>query len=131
MTITTFLAHELLDHAFRNSSYTPPATVHLALFTAAPTVAGGGTEVSAAGTAYARQAIAFNVAASRAIVQTAAEVFPEATGGGFGTVTHWGVFDASTGGNLLAFGALTTSQAVPAGVVATVPLGEVTITFNT
>lgn len=33
---TDYLENELLDHALRNSAWTPPATVYLALYTTAP-----------------------------------------------------------------------------------------------
>lgn len=101
-----FLENELLDHAFRNSAWTPPAAVYLALYTANPTDAGGGTQVSGAG--YARQAITFGAASGGAISNTGAVSFT-ATGGNYGTVTGVGIFDASSGGNLLAWDAITSA----------------------
>ncbi|MCU0909790.1 MAG: hypothetical protein MUE98_00150 [Rhodobacteraceae bacterium] len=95
-----FLENELLDHVFRNSAYSSPAAVYLALYTAAPTDAGGGTQVSGAG--YARQAITFGAASGGAISNTSAVSFT-ASGGSFGTVVAVGIFDAASGGNLLAW----------------------------
>lgn len=109
MSKTNFLENELLDHVLRNSAYTPPATVYLALFTAAPGETGGGTEVS--GGSYARQSCAFDVAASGATQNTSEVAFPVATGN-WGTITHFAVFDASSGGNMLYYGALAASKTI-------------------
>ena len=121
-----YLENEILDHIFRNSAYTSPASVHLALYTAAPSDSGGGTEVS--GNGYAREAITFGAASGGTISNTAAVEFT-ASGGNFGTVTHWGIFDASTSGNLLAHGALTASRAVNDGDTLTFAIGDIDISL--
>lgn len=120
-----YLENELLDHVFRNSSYTPPAAVYLALYTAAPSDAGGGTQVSGGG--YARQAITFGAAASGAIANTSAVSFT-ASGANFGTITHVGIFDASSAGNLLAWKAIT-SVVVNDGGTLTFPIGDIDVTL--
>lgn len=123
---TDFLEDELLDHAFRNASYTPPAAVYLGLFTAAPSDAGGGTEVSTGG--YARQAITFG-ASSGGVVASTSDVAFTATGANFGTVGWSGVFDASTSGNLMAWKEIA-SVAVNDGDTITFPSGEYTISLD-
>jgi hypothetical protein len=124
---SNFLELELLDHVLRNSAYTPPATVYLALYTAvsAPTDAGGGSEVS--GFAYARQAIAFAVAASGATSNSGTVTFPVTSGGNWGVVTYWGLFDASTAGNLLYWGTFTTPAAVNDGDQVVIGVGDIDI----
>jgi len=104
--ISTYLANKLFDHVLKNTAYTPPAKAYLALYTTNPTAAGTGTEVS--GGSYARQEIAFDSASSQATQNTAAVEFPKATAN-WGTISHWGLKDAATAGNLLYFGALTSS----------------------
>ena len=47
-----YLEDKIIDHILRAQAFTPPATIYVGLFTAAPSDAGGGTEVS--GGAYAR-----------------------------------------------------------------------------
>ena len=96
----------VLTWAFSTSSATRPTAWHLALYTAAPDDTGGGTEVS--GSAYARQSVTFTISGNTASNTSALE-FPTATGS-YGTVTHVGVFDAASGGNLIAYAALTTSK---------------------
>lgn len=101
MGFTNYLGNKLLDHAFRNVEYVRPATVYLALFTAAPSDAGGGTEVSGFG--YARQAITLGAAAAKAQASTAVIEFGPDTGTNWGTISHVGIFDALTVGNLMAW----------------------------
>ncbi len=102
----------LLDWLMGGSAPTRPTNRYVGLFTAAPTDAGGGTEVSGGG--YARQAITCGAAASGATSNNAAITFT-ASGAAFGTVSHIGIFDASTAGNLLWWGPLTVSKAVGDG----------------
>lgn len=107
---TTFLANKLLDLMLSQAAYTPPATLHVALYTAAPTVAGGGTEVT--GNGYARVALTnnatnFPAAASGAKSNGTAITFPNPTGSWGTAVVAVGLLDASNGGNLLYFAALT------------------------
>ena len=82
-----------------------PSSLHLALLTAAPNDAGGGTEVS--GNGYGRQTVTFDAATGTGgTTSNSANVTFTASGGNFGNVTHIGIFDASTSGNLLWHGAM-------------------------
>ncbi len=121
-----FLENELLDHVFRNSAYTPPAAVYLALYTAAPTDAGGGTEVSTGG--YSRQAITFGAASGGAIANTSAVEFT-ASAANFGTIVAVGIFDASTSGNLLAWNEIT-SVVINEGDTLNFPIGDIDVTLD-
>ena len=123
-----YLENKVLDHFLGTASTSAPATVYLALFTTDPTDAGSGTEVSTSGTNYARQSIAFSSASSGTTSNSADVEFSQATGSGFGTVTHFGIFDASTSGNLLFHGALTASKTIAAGDVFKVASGNLSIT---
>jgi hypothetical protein len=82
---------------------------HIALFTTAPGETGAGTEVSGGG--YARQAISFNAAANGQSANSADVLFPTATAS-WGTITHVGLFDAVSGGNMIWHGALSASKAI-------------------
>lgn len=101
-----FLESALLNHVFRNTAYTQPATIYMGLYTAAPTDAGGGTQVSGGG--YARQAVTFGAPSGGQIANTGAVAFT-ASGANFGTVVAVGFFDALTAGNLLAWDAITSA----------------------
>lgn len=126
MSFTNHLETELLDFAFTTGTATRPTAWYVALYTAAPNDAGGGTEVS--GGAYARQSVAFSVSGDTAS-NTGAVEYPTATGS-YGTVSHVGVFDASTGGNLLAYSALNVSKAIATGDVFRIPAGDLDITLD-
>jgi len=106
MSFSNYLEDKILKHVFTNTTYTPPSTVYVALFTAAPSDTGGGTEVS--GGDYARQSCAFSVSGTNPTeaANSAGVEFPTAAAN-WGTVTYMGVYDAVTGGNLLAFAQLT------------------------
>jgi hypothetical protein len=128
MSFSNYLETELLDHVFTNSAYTAPSTLYLALHTASPDEDGSGTEVSTSGTAYAREAVTFSVTGNTATTSAAVE-YATATAN-FGTVTHVGVWDASTAGNLIAYAALTTSKTIETGDVFRVPAGDLDITLD-
>lgn len=123
----TFETH-VLNYVFTATSVTRPTAWYLALFTSNPAEDASGTEVSTSGTAYARQTVAFSVSGNLATNSAAVE-FPTATAS-FGTVTHIGVFDASTSGNLIAYSALSASKAIATGDVFRVPSGDLDITLD-
>jgi len=127
MSFTNFLETEILDHVFAGAAYSAPGTKYLALFTAiADGEAGSVTEIS--GNAYARQTVAFTTSGNTTSNNAAVE-FPTATGS-WGTVTHVGVYDASTSGNLMAYATLSSSKAIATGDVFRVPSGDLDITLN-
>ena len=126
MSFTNFLETEILDHVFGGNAYTAPSNLYLGLYTATPSDTGGGTELSGSG--YARLAMAMSVSGNLA-TNSAAEEFATATGS-WGTVTHVGVFDAATSGNLMAYGTLSASKAVATGEVFRIPAGDLDITLT-
>jgi len=116
----------VLTWSFTTSSATRPTEWHIALYTASPSDPGGGTEVTGGG--YARQAVTFTVSGNTASNNAAIE-WPVATAA-YGTVTDVGVFDASSGGNLIAYAALTTSKAIDTGDVFRLPSGDLDVTLD-
>lgn len=124
--ISDFAEGALLDHVF-NGSYTPPSSVFLALHTADPADDASGAEANY--TSYGRTAITFGAAASRRVTQSGTVTFPASTGGS-NTVTHWGIWDASTSGNLLAHGAFTASKTIVSGNTPSVASTEVFVEFS-
>jgi len=126
MSFSNFLETEILDHVFAGSAYTAPTTLYVALYTAAPGETGGGTEVS--GGAYTRKTMAFSTSGDTTS-NSAAVDFPTATAS-WGTVTHVGVFDALTSGNLMVYATLTASKSIESGDVFRIPSGDLDITLN-
>ena len=124
--MSNYLENALINATLRNTSYTSPATSYLALYTSDPTDADSGTEVS--GTSYARQAITFGAPSNGVSTNSAAIEFPQA-GGSWGTVTHVGIRDASTSGNLLFHTALDASKAIATGDVFRIASGSLSVTL--
>ena len=116
----------VLTWVFTTGSATRPTAWHIALYTGAPDDTGGGTEVSGGG--YGRQAVTFTISGNTASNNAAIE-WDTATAG-YGTVTHVGVFDAATSGNLIAYAALTTSKTIDTGDVFRLPSGDLDITLD-
>ena len=130
--LSDFAENEMLDHLFGAATYTPPATLYFALFTAAPSDAGGGTEVSTG--SYARVAVTnnatnFPAASGGAKSNGTAITFPTASGS-WGTVVAVGIFDASTSGNLIAWATLAVSKAIGSGDTASFPIGDIDLTVD-
>ena len=127
-----FLELELLDHVFGAAAYTAPVTLYIALFTAAPTDAGGGTEVT--GGSYARVAVTNNAtnfpAASAGAKSNGTEIAFTAATADWGTVVALGIFDAASAGNLLAWADLAANKVVNNGDTAKFPVNDLDITLT-
>lgn len=124
---TNYLENKLLDHVLRNTSYTSPTTAYLGLFTAAPSDTLSGTEVS--GGSYARQVLSVTTASDGIVTSSADVNFPQATAN-WGTISHVGIFDALTSGNLLMYTPLTTSKTIENGDILKVSTGSLTVTLD-
>jgi hypothetical protein len=118
---TTVLTWVLTD-----GSATRPTSWYVALFTDNPTDAGTGTEIT--GGSYARTAVTFTVTGDTASNSAAVE-FPAATAN-WGTITHIGVYDASTSGNLIFHSELTASKAITTGDVFRISTGDLDFTLS-
>lgn len=125
--LTDYVENKIVDDIFRTTSWTKPTNVYVGLLTAACSDSTAGTEVS--GGSYARVTVAKGDASWKGthgsatgdssgtngtISNAAAVTFPAPTAS-WGTITHFGVYDASTAGNLLICSALTTSKTVNNG----------------
>lgn len=97
---SAYLRDKVIKHVLGEASFTMPTNVYLALYTNNPTIADTGTEV--VGGSYARQQLSFANASGGSKVSNTSETFTSMPAT---TVTHWGIRDASSGGNLLYFGA--------------------------
>lgn len=127
MSKTDYLENKLLEHIVGKTAYGMP-TVWVGLFTAAPSDAGGGVEVSGGG--YVRKATAgadWGAAAGGSIANAVAMRFVTATAA-WGTVTHFGIFDAASGGNLLRWAALATSKVIGSGDTGEFAAGQLVLT---
>ena len=118
----------LLDWLMTNGTATRPTAWYVGLYTAAPSDSGGGTEV--AGNGYAREAVTFAAATSPGgTTSNSGAVSFTASGGDWGTITHIGIHDASTGGNLLWHGSMTASKTVADGDTLEFSIGNIDLTI--
>jgi len=125
--LSNYLENELLDHCLGTGTFTMPSQLYVALYTSAPTDAGGGTEVS--GGSYARQAVDFSAASGGSASPTADVEFPTATAN-WGTIVAVGLFDAATNGNLLWHKTLASSKAVGSGDTAIIEAANLTVSLD-
>ena len=122
--------NKILDHIFGKGSYTPPV-IYVALSTADPTDDGSGF-AEPSGNAYARvqtSASDWNVASSGSLDNAGDITFGQATGS-WGTITHFALFDAVTGGNMLAHGALNQPKAIGSSDSAKFEAGDLDISLD-
>lgn len=124
--ISNYLENALINGTLRGSSYTAPTTTYLALYTNDPTDADTGTEVT--GGSYVRQAITFSAPSNGATSNSSAIEFPQCTST-WGTITHVGIRDAVTSGNLLYHTPLDTSKTISTGDIFKVTATNLTVTL--
>lgn len=142
--LTDYAENKLVDHIFRGQTFTAPATLYISLHTASCSDSSGGTEVT--GGSYARVAVTSSLAnwagtqsagstsaSSGTGGQTsnnAAITFPAPTAN-WGSVTHFGIYDASTSGNMIICQSLTTSKTINNGDAApSFAIGALTVTLQ-
>ena len=118
----------LLDWSMTTGSATRPTAWYVALYSAAPSDSGGGTEISTGG--YARKSVTFSAASTPGgTTSNSNTVTFTASGANYGTVTHIGIFDALTTGNLLWHGAMTASKTVNDGDTLEFSIGNIDLTL--
>lgn len=124
--MSNYLENALINATLRNTAYTSPTTVYVALHTADPQDDASGAEVS--GGSYARTSATFGAPSDGSSTTTADITFPTATAS-WGTVTHIGIWNASSGGQLLYHTPLDTSKAIDSGDVFKILTGNLTVTL--
>jgi hypothetical protein len=124
--MANYLENAIINAVLRNTSYTSPTLVYVALYTSDPTDADTGTEVS--GGSYARTAVTFGAPSDGVTTNSASVTFPTATAS-WGTVSYIGLRDASTAGNLLFHTALDEAKTVGTGDIFTISTGNLSVTL--
>ena len=121
-----YLRGAIANAVLRNTPYSSPTTVYVALFTVAPTNSTAGTEVPG-GLGYSRQAVAFNTTATPGQVANSVTVtVGPCTTTAWGTVVATAIMDAATNGNMLYFGLLSSTKTVAVGDSVSFNAGELT-----
>ena len=123
--MSDYLENKLLDAVLRNTAFTSPTTVYIGLSTGSFGDDNSGTELT--GNNYSRVSIAFDAASGGTTDNTSNVEFAAATGS-WGSVSHYGIFDASSSGNLLIHGAFTAAKTIATGDILRINAGELDIT---
>lgn len=119
---STYLKQAVIKAALGEATFPSISNVYLALYQTNPTVDDTGSEVS--GGSYARQQLSFANASGGSKVSNTSESFTNMPAS---TVTHWGIRDASSGGNLLYFGAFDLPIELNAGNTLPIASGDILI----
>lgn len=118
----------ILNFLMTSGTATRPTAWYVALYTVAPSDAGGGTEVS--GNGYSRQTVAWDTATGTGgTTDNTGAVSFTASGGNFGEIVAIGIHDASSGGNLLWHGALSANKTVNDGDTLEFAAGAIDLTI--
>jgi hypothetical protein len=133
MNFSNYLEQQLLGHTLLRSTFTAPTTLYLSLATSLASDGDSFTEVPP-GTGYARELLNGNLSGPTSgptwtVVNSNAITFTTATTG-WGSVTHFGIHDASAGGNLLYWGTLSTPRTVTDSDVLEVPVGNLSVLLD-
>lgn len=126
--MSTYLADQLIRHVFGPDMFTKPASLYLALFLTPTDDEGGGTEVM--GNNYVRQPVSFVAAGGGTVSSDGLVQFPAALPMGWGTVTHWAIYDAVAGGNRLVHGPLSEQKGLNPGDRMEFAPGSIILTFD-
>lgn len=132
MSASNYLENELLDHVL-SSSYTRPTTLYVGLFKNNASVAANleanikTDEVS--GNGYSRRTVTFGAAANGSASNNAIVTFSPATAN-WGTISHVAIMDASTGGNVLFWGAVTVPKLIDTGDIFQIAVNNLTVTLD-
>ena len=125
--MSDYLELKFLDHFTGTASTSAPSAVYLGLATGSIGDDASGSELT--GNNYSRKAITFASASSGSIASNANVEFDPATGS-WGDVSHWGIFDASSSGNLLFHGSFTSEKTIASGDILKVASGSLTISAD-
>lgn len=123
--LSDYAENKILDHILGTSAYTFPSQAYLGLSTGSFGDDNSGTELT--GNNYSRVAINFDAASGGTTDNSAAVEFAAATGS-WGAVSHFGIFDAASSGNLLIHGAFSSSKTIGSGDILKVAAGDLDVT---
>lgn len=134
MSFCDYFENKILDCYFGGTAYASSGTLYVALSSGIPTNDNGGGFNEPSGSAYARVAVTntksnWTTASGGALENSTTITFPTATGA-WGTVSYFGIYDASTVGNLLGSGTLTIAKTITSGDTASFASGALDITLD-
>lgn len=123
MSKSNYLESKVLRHIIGAASFSMPTTLYLALYSSDPGETDSGTEISGGSPAYARKPITWGTEANGEVSNSVAVSINPPTA----TVTHWGIRDALTGGNLMYKGAFDAPISTASGTPLSIAVGDIVI----
>lgn len=127
--MSNYLENKLVDHVLRNTVFSTPGIVHVALYSTDPTESDIGTELESVGSpGYARKTLSMGAPSDGVSLNDVEVLFSAATGDWVG-VTHIGIRDESAGGNLLLYKALPATVNILNTNNFRIPINNLEITF--
>ena len=127
MSFSDYLEGKIVGHVFGGTAYTAPTTIYVGLSTANPDEDASGL-AEPTGNGYTRKAVTWSTSGSTATNNGAIE-FDTATAS-WGTITHIGLFDAATSGNMIAYAALSASKAIDTNDIFRIPDGDLDVSIG-
>lgn len=124
MPFTTSTANKIISKILRNTDFVHPSAVYVSLHTGDPGQTGA-NEVSGSG--YSRKQVTFSSPTNKTASNSAEVEFTNMPGV---TVTHVGIWSASTSGDFWWGGSLTTAKALTTGDTLKIPVNDLTVTLT-
>ena len=128
---SNYLEEAILNYFFRNQAVAQPTTLYLALYINDPTDADTGTEVSGGG--YSRKQVTFGApvqTGDKCVILNNAKIEFDIATTDWGSVSHWGIRTAASGGNLLCRGSFSRVENVQSGNRLTIEMGNLQISME-
>lgn len=124
---SNYLENALLNHIFKKGSFSQPTNLYIGLSTVDPGESAGGLAEPSAASGYSRTLMNDWIPASTGAVMNSGVVTFSTATGPWGMITHFGLFDASTNGNMLAYANLTVPKSPTSGDIVTFASGSIVI----
>jgi hypothetical protein len=128
---SNYLEEAILNYFFRNQAVAQPTTLYLALYINDPTDADTGTEVSGGG--YSRKQVTFGApvqTGDKCVISNNAKIEFDIATTDWGSVSHWGIRTAASGGSLLCRGSFSRVENVQIGNRLTIEIGNLQISME-
>lgn len=128
---SNYLEEAILNYFFRNQAVAQPTTIYLALYINDPTDADTGTEVSGGG--YSRKQVTFGApvqTGDKCVISNNAKIEFDIATTDWGSVSHWGIRTAASGGSLLCRGSFSRVENVQSGNRLTIEIGNLQISME-
>ena len=136
MGVSDYLETEIINASLRGTTLTAYTNTFVALYTASPADDASGTGAEIAGGNYARATVAgasgsWDAPSGGGTTANTADITFPAPSAQWGTVSHFGILDATAAGNLLYHGTLAADKLVDNGDPAPkFPAGDLDITLD-